>query len=207
MKCDVISLDNKMVNQVELSDAIFAVPVRADILSRMVNYQLAKRQAGTHKTKSVGEVRGTTKKPFKQKGTGNARQGSLRSHQMVGGGCAFGPVPRSHAISLPKKLRKLALKTAISSKVSAGKLLILDDMKFSSSKTKELMTKFSELGLLQSSLLIGGSVLDENFSMASSNIPNVDVLPCVGINVYDILRRDYLVLSLEALKYLEEKLV
>ena len=202
MKTNIISLDNKTVGEIELDASVFGLPVRADLLHRMVNWQLAKRRAGTHKTKTISEISGTTKKPFKQKGTGNARQGSLRSAQMRGGATIFGPVVRSHAYDLPKKVRKLALKVALSAKVADGKLVVLDAATTDSLKTKALATRFKALGW---NSVIDGQV-DNNFALASRNIPHVDVLPQVGTNVYDILRRDTLVLTKDAVQALEARL-
>jgi large subunit ribosomal protein L4 len=205
MKSEVKSLENQKVGEVELSPEVFGLPVRRDILSRVVNWQLAKRRAGTHKTKGISEISGTTRKPYKQKGTGRARQGSLRSPQFRGGAVIFGPVVRSHAFSLPKKVRKLGLKTALSAKLLEGKLLVVDSLNQKSPKTKELKSKLTALGL-RSALVIGGEKLDENFKNACSSILNIDVLPQQGINVYDILRRDVLVLTKDAISYLEQRL-
>lgn len=205
MKANVITLQNKAAGELELSDAIFGLPVRGDILARAVQWQRAKAQAGTHKTKGISEISGTTKKPFKQKGTGSARQGSLRSAQMRGGATIFGPVVRSHAFSLPKKVRKLALKTALSAKQAEGSLRIIDEAKLSSMKTKELVKSFATLGF-NSVLIIDGAILDEAFAKAARNIKHVDVLPAQGANVYDILRHKQLVLTKEAVKQLEERL-
>jgi large subunit ribosomal protein L4 len=204
MKTNVISLDNQTVGEIELADAVFGVPVRTDLLARMVNWQLAKRRSGNHKTKGVSEISGTTKKPFKQKGTGNARQGSLRSPQFRGGATIFGPVVRSHAHDLPKKVRKLALRIALSAKARDGKLVVLDDAKVGTPKTRELVARFAKLGW--SSVLVIDGNLDGNFALASRNIPHVDVLPQVGANVYDILRRDTLVLTKDAVQALEARL-
>ena len=204
MKTNIISLDNKTVGEIELDETIFGLPLRTDLLHRMVGWQLAKRRAGTHKTKTISEISGTTKKPFKQKGTGNARQGSLRSAQMRGSATIFGPVVRSHAYDMPKKVRKLALKVALSAKVADGKLIVLDVAKSESLKTKDLALRFKALGW-KSVLVIDGQV-DDNFFLASRNIPQVDVLPQVGTNVYDILRRDTLVLTKDAVQALEARL-
>jgi large subunit ribosomal protein L4 len=204
MKTNIISLDNKPVGEIELADDIFGVPVRVDLLHRMVGWQLAKRRSGNHKTKTISEISGTTKKPFKQKGTGHARQGSLRSAQMRGGSTIFGPVVRSHAYDLNKKVRKLALKVALSAKAADGKLVILDEAKSSSVKTKEMASRFKNLGW--SSVLVIDGQVDGNFALASRNIPHVDVLPQVGANVYDILRRDTLVLTKDAVQALEARL-
>lgn len=204
MKVAVKSLDNKKVGDIDLSDAVFGVKVRADLLHRAVNWQLAKRRSGTHKTKDISEVSGTGKKPYSQKGTGNARQGSLRSPQFAGGAVIFGPVVRDHAHDLPKNVRKLALKTALSAKQAEGKILVLDAAKSKSNKTKDMAKALETLGL--SSALIIDEAVDENFFRAARNIPHIDVLPQKGINVYDILRRDTLVLTKEAVSKLEERL-
>ncbi|MGE5548390.1 MAG: 50S ribosomal protein L4 [Solirubrobacterales bacterium] len=204
MKTNVISLDNQSVGEIDLADEVFGVPVRTDLLHRMVNWQLAKRQAGTHKTKGISEISGTTRKPFKQKGTGGARQGSRRSPQFKGGATIFGPVVRSHAFDMPKKVRALALKVALSAKAANGKLVVLDAAKVSTPKTKELAARFKKLGW-GSVLVIDGAV-DDNFALASRNMPFVDVLPSVGANVYDILRRDTLVLTKDAVQALEARL-
>lgn len=205
MKIDVVNLEAKNVGSVELSDEVFGVEVRRDILARMVNYQLAKRRAGTHKTKQIWEVSGTTKKPYKQKGSGNARQGSLRSAQFRGGGVIFGPVVRSHAHDLPKKVRALALKVALSAKAAEGKLVVLEKAAVPSPKTKELAARLSKLNLANA-LFIDGAELDLNFALASRNLPFIDVLPSQGANVYDILRRDTLVLTKDAVQALEARL-
>ena len=205
MKATIKNLNNDEVGEIELADDVFALPVRTDILARMVNYQLAKRRAGTHKTKGISEIAGSTKKPWRQKGTGRARQGSIRSPQWRGGATIFGPVVRSHAHSLTKKLRKLALKTALSSKAAEGKLVILETAAAESHKTKLLAASLVKLGL-SSALIIDGANLDENFVRASNNIPLIDVLPEQGANVYDILRRDTLVLTRNAVEQLEARL-
>ncbi|HEX4113324.1 MAG TPA: 50S ribosomal protein L4 [Stellaceae bacterium] len=205
MKLAVTSLDNQGTGEIDLADEVFGLPVRKDILARMVNWQLAKRRAGTHKAKQVGDVQGTTKKPWKQKGTGRARQGSLRSAQFRGGGVIFGPVVRSHEFSLQKKVRRLALKTALSAKQAEGKLVVLDTARVTDGKTKALAQRFKELGW-QSVLIIDGPELDENFARAARNLPRVDVLPQQGANVYDILRRDMLVLTRSAIEHLEARL-
>ncbi len=204
MKTTIISLDNTAVGEIELAEAVFGVPVRIDILHRMVGYQLAKRRAGTHKTKTISEISGTTKKPYKQKGTGHARQGSLRSAQFRGGSTIFGPVVRSHAHDLPKKVRKLALRVALSAKVADGKLVVLDRAVAATPKTRDLAPRLKALGW-DSVLVIDGTV-DDNFALASRNMPFVDVLPQVGANVYDILRRDTLVLTRDAVEALEARL-
>lgn len=205
MKCDVLTLDNAKAGSMDLSDAVFGAPVRRDILARMVNYQLAKRRAGTHKTKSINEIRGTTAKPFKQKGTGRARQGSLRGPHYRGGAVIFGPKPRDHGHKLPKKVRQFALRSALSSKFADGKLIVLDEAKAGEPKTQALAGKLKDLGW-SSVLIIGGAELDANLVRAASNLPGVDVLPQQGANVYDILRSDVLALTKDAVKHLEERL-
>lgn len=204
MKVAVKSLDNKKVGDIDLSDAIFGLAPRADVLHRMVNWQLAKRRSGNHKTKDVSEVSGTGKKPFSQKGSGRARAGSLRNIHHRGGAVMFGPVVRDHAIDMPKKYRLLALKVALSSKQAEGKLIVLDTAKSKSHKTKGMVKAFADLGL--KSALIIDEALDQNFTRAVANIPHIDVLPQKGINVYDILRRDTLVLTKDAVAQLEARL-
>ena len=209
MKLKITDIDSKAHGEIDLADEvfkdIFGRPVRRDILARCVNWQLAKRRSGNHKTKEIGEISGTTKKPYAQKGTGRARQGSLRSPQFRGGATIFGPVVRSHAHDLTKKVRKLALKTALSSKVKDGKLIIWNGTTGASGKTKDLTAKLKTLGL-KSVLVIDGPAVDEKFALAARNIPNVDVLPQQGANVYDILRRDTLVLTKAAVEHLVERL-
>ena len=205
MKCAVTTLDNKEAGEIELDDAVFGLPARADLLARMVNYQLAKRRAGTHKTKTRGEVRGSTRKLFRQKGTGNARMGSARTSQRRGGGVVFGPVVRDHSHKLTKKVRKLALKIALSVKAAEGKLVVLEDAKLGSPKTGLLAKSFSDRGWT-SILLIDGQEVDVGLARATRNIPQVDVLPQLGANVYDILRRDTLVLTKDAVQALEARL-
>jgi large subunit ribosomal protein L4 len=205
MKATVKNLENKEVGTIDLLDTIFGRKPRKDILSRMVNYQLAKRRSGNHKTKGVSDVSGTTKKPWAQKGTGHARQGSLRSPQFRKGGVIFGPVVRDHAHALPKKVRQTALCMALASKLLDGKLIILDEAKITAIKTKSLAKKFEKLGWANA-LIIDGANLDENFAKSARNIPNIDVLPEQGANVYDILRRDVLVLTKNAVEQLQERL-
>lgn len=205
MKVPVTSLDNKKSGEIELNDSIFGLTPRGDLLNRMVNWQLAKRRGGTHKTKGISEIRGTTKKPFKQKGTGRARSGSLRSPQYRGGAVIFGPVVRDHGFDLPKKVRKLALKHALSAKAADGKLIVLDKVEAKAPKTKDLAGKLSALGI-SSAVIVGGAEVDVSFDLAARNLPKIDVLPQQGINVYDILRRDTLVLSRDAVEHLEARL-
>lgn len=204
MKADVMTLDASSAGSIELNDNLFALEPRADILQRMVRYQLSKRQAGTHKAKQRGEVNGPNKKIYKQKGTGQARHGNDKPPQFRGGGRAHGPVPRSHAHDLPKKVRALALKHALSSKAKSNALIVLDKAELAEPKTAQLRGKFEGLGL-SNALIIDGAALQDNFEMAARNIPDVDVLPVQGINVYDILRRDKLVLTRAALEALEER--
>jgi large subunit ribosomal protein L4 len=204
MKLTVRNLDNQEVGDIELAEEVFGLPVRRDILARVVNWQLAKRRAGTHKTKGVSEISGTTKKPYKQKGTGRARQGSLRSPQFRGGAVIFGPVVRSHEFDLQKKVRRLGLKTALSAKQAEGKLIVIDAARLDEAKTKALRARLDAFGW-ESVLIIDGAV-NENFARAARNLPKVDVLPEQGANVYDILRRDTLVLTRDAVTQLEARL-
>jgi large subunit ribosomal protein L4 len=206
MKCDVVTIENKKAGSIDLAEGVFGVPVRRDILARMVNWQRAKRRAGTHKTKVVSEIRGTTAKPYRQKGTGRARQGSLRSPQFRGGAVIFGPHVRDHAHDLPKKVRRLALRCALSSKQADGKLVVLDEAKVAEPKTGALVSALDKLGW-SGVLIIAGAEIDANFARAAANISHVDVLPQHGANVYDILRCDTLVLTKDAVKHLEERLV
>ncbi|MEJ2118953.1 MAG: 50S ribosomal protein L4 [Alphaproteobacteria bacterium] len=205
MKADVTTLEAKKAGTVDLPEEVFGLEPRADILHRMVRYQLLKRQAGTHHAKDRSLVSGTRAKMYKQKGTGRARHGNKVAPQFRGGGKAFGPVPRSHAIDMPKKVRALALKHALSVKAKANDLIILEKAELEEAKTKALKTHFEALGCLKSALIIGGAELDTNFSLAARNIPNVDVLPAPGLNVYDILRRQKLVLTKAALEAIEER--
>ena len=205
MKLTVRNLDNEEIGELELADEVFGLPIRRDILARVVNWQLAKRRSGAHKTKGIGEIRGTTKKPYKQKGTGRARQGSLRSPQFRGGARIFGPVVRSHAFDLQKKVRRLGLKIALSAKQDEGKLVLIDAAHVGEAKTKALRARLAALGW-DSVLIIDGSVVEENFVRATRNLPRVDVMPQQGANVYDILRRDTLVLTREAVRQLEARL-
>jgi large subunit ribosomal protein L4 len=205
VKLTVRNLDNKEVGDIELADEVFGLPVRGDILARVVNWQLAKRRAGTHKTKGISDISGTTAKPYKQKGTGRARQGSRRSPQFRGGAVIFGPVVRSHEFGLQKKVRKLGLKTALSAKQAEGKLIVIDSAKVEEAKTKVLRKQFDALGW-NSVLIIDGAAVDAGFAKAARNLPLVDLLPERGANVYDIMRRDTLVLTREAVLQLEARL-
>ncbi|MBV9018850.1 MAG: 50S ribosomal protein L4 [Alphaproteobacteria bacterium] len=204
MKLTVRNLDNQEVGDIELADDVFGLPVRRDILARVVSWQLAKRRAGTHKTKGISDISGTTKKPYRQKGTGRARQGSLRSPQFRGGAVIFGPVVRSHEFGLQKKVRRLGLKTALSAKQAEGKLVVVEEAHLDEARTKALRARFEALGW-GSVLIIDGAV-NENFARAARNLPKVDVLPEQGANVYDILRRDTLVLTRAAVQQLEARL-
>ena len=205
MKCAVTTLDKKDAGEVDLDDSIFGAPVRQDILARMVNWQLAKRRAGTHKTKGRSEVRGSTRKLFNQKGTGRARAGSARVSQRRGGGVVFGPRPRDHSHKLPKKVRRLALKSALSAKAAEGKLVVLDGLSLESGKTKDLAQQLEAHGW-SSVLVIAANEYDEGFARAVRNIHFMDVLPHEGANVYDILRRDTLAVTKDALQALEARL-
>ena len=205
MKCAVTTLDNKKAGEIDLDDGIFGLSPRPDLLARMVNWQLAKRRAGTHKVQGRSDVKGTTQRMYRQKGTGRARHGPPKVSLFRGGGRAFGPVLRDHAHKLPKKVRRLALKSALSAKAADGKLVVLDAATADSPKTGALARKLGALGW-SSVLVIGGAVLDESFRRAASNIPGVDVLPEQGANVYDILRRDTLVLTKDAVEALEARL-
>jgi large subunit ribosomal protein L4 len=198
MKLPVVKLDAKKAGEIELSDAVFGITeIRSDILQRMVRYQLSKRQAGTHSTQNRDDVSVTTKKLYRQKGTGGARHGSRNAPIFVGGGVAHGPHPHSHAHALPKKVRALAMKHALSSKVKDESLIVVDG--FSGEKTKDLVAQLKALGI-SNALFIGGAELNEKFAKAARNIPNIDVLPLAGLNVYDVLRRKTLVLSREAVE-------
>ncbi|ADU12627.1 MULTISPECIES: 50S ribosomal protein L4 [Asticcacaulis] len=205
MKLDVITLDNGTAGSVDVSDAVFGLEeIRNDILARVVNWQLAKRRAGTHKVQTRNENSRTGKKMYKQKGSGGARHGSRRAPQFVGGSRAFGPVVRSHAFDLQKKVRALGLRHALSSKAKAGALIVLDQATLDSAKTAALRAKFETLGL-KNALIIAGPEVDTNFALASRNIPNIDVLPSAGLNVYDVLRRHTLVLTKSAVEAIEAR--
>ncbi|MEX2454617.1 MAG: 50S ribosomal protein L4 [Rhodospirillaceae bacterium] len=205
MKCDILTFDNTKAGAIDLADGVFGAEVRKDIIARMVNWQLAKRRSGNHKTKTISEISGTTKKPWRQKGSGRARQGSLRSAQFRGGSTIFGPVVRDHAHKLPKKVRKLAMRAALSSKQAAGKLVILENAALEAPKTRDLVDKLAALGW-SNVLIVTGAEVDTNLARAAANIANVDVLPQQGANVYDIIRRDTLVLTKDAVAHLEERL-
>jgi len=204
MKADIQTLEAEKAGTVDLADHIFGLEPRADILHRMVQWQLAKRQAGTHKSKGRSEINRTKKKVYKQKGTGNARHGSRRPGIFIGGGKAFGPVVRSHAIDLPKRVRALALRHALSSKAKASEIIVIDKTELKDAKTKGLREQFSKLGL-ENALVIDGAEVNRNFALAARGLINIDVLPVQGINVYDILRRRKLVLTRAAVEALEAR--
>jgi large subunit ribosomal protein L4 len=205
MQVQIRNLAAEELGSLELADGVFGVEVRADILHRVVLWQLAKRRAGTHKVKTRAEIARTGAKLYKQKGTGRARHGSRRVNLFRGGGVTFGPVVRDHAVDLPKKVRALGLKCALSSKVAEGKLMVLDEASLAEPKTKMLLGALGKLGL-ESTLVITGAEVERNFGLASRNLPQIDVLPAQGLNVYDILRRDMLVLTQDAVRQIEERL-
>jgi len=204
MELKVTTIDGAAAGSVELSDAIFGLDPRTDLIQRCVRWQLSRRQRGTHKVKNRSEINRTGKKMYRQKGTGSARHGSGRANLFRGGGRSFGPLVRSHAIELPKKVRALALRHALSAKARDGGIVVLDKAAVETAKTKALLTSFGKLGLTNA-LIIDGAEMDENFRLAARNIPEVDVLPVQGINVYDILRRHTLVLTRAALDALESR--
>jgi len=204
MELKVITLDGKAAGTVDLKDDLFGLEVRPDILHRMVRYQQLKAMAGTHDVKNRSEGARTGKKFVKQKGSGGARHGDRKAPQFRGGGRAFGPTPRSHAIDLPKKVRALALKHALSSKAKAGSLIVIDSVAQKEAKTAALRTTFGKLEWANA-LIIDGANVDQNFALAARNIPNIDVLPVQGINVVSILKRDKLVLTKAALEALEAR--
>ncbi len=205
MKSDIVTLDGKKAGDIELNESIFGLEARPDILQRVVRWQLAKRRAGTHAVKFRSDIAGSGAKIYRQKGTGRARHGTKKVNIFIGGGRAFGPLPRDHGFKLPKKVRALGLKVALSAKQAAKKLIVIDSLDLKDAKTASLKKKLEKLGLANA-LFVGGAVVDEGFQKALSNLPNLDVLPSQGINVYDILRRDTLVLSKEAVASLEERL-
>ncbi len=204
MDVNVTTLDGKASGKLTLPDAVFGLEPRADLIQRMVRYQLAKRRAGTHDVKNRSEISRTGAKMYKQKGTGRARHSTAKAPQFRGGGRAFGPTPRNHGFDLPKKVRALALKHALSAKQASEQLIIVDDLSAKDGKTSTMLGKLKKLGL-ENALFIGGEQLDNNFQLATRNIPHTDVLPVQGINVYDILRREKLVLSKAAIEALEAR--
>ncbi|MDP5370189.1 MAG: 50S ribosomal protein L4 [Pseudomonadota bacterium] len=205
MKLSVLDKNNKVKEEIEINDAIFSIEPRSDIMSRVVHWQLSKRQQGTHSTKSRSFVSGSTKKIVKQKGSGGARHGSKRGAQFRGGGIIFGPVPHSHAYSLPKKVRALGLRMALSAKALSGNLTILESFEMDNAKTKEALKRFSNLGT-HSALFIDGESVNPGLSLAVSNVIGMDALPQIGANVYDILRKEKLVISVAGIRALEERL-
>ncbi|WP_417682333.1 50S ribosomal protein L4 [Roseibium sp.] len=204
MELQVKTLEGGAAGSITVSDEIFGLEPRTDLIHRVVRWQLAKRQAGTHKTLGRSEVSGTTKKFVRQKGSGGARHGNKKAPQFRGGGRAFGPVVRDHGHDLPKKVRALGLKHVLSAKAKADSLIVVEDAKAAEAKTKALKAQFSKLGL-SNALIVDGAELDRNFALASRNIPHVDVLPVQGINVYDIMRAGTLVLTKAAVSALEER--
>jgi large subunit ribosomal protein L4 len=206
MKHEVVNIQNKRVDDIELPSAIFQQPIRVDILSRVVQWQLAKRRAGTHKTKEVGEISGTTKKMYRQKGTGGARHGSKRAPQFRGGAVIFGPVVRSHEYSLPKKVRQLGLKSVLSSKLQSGDIFVVDSFEINQPKTKILKEVLAKFGTENVLLIDVDANRLTNTALAAGNISDFDILPQIGANVYDILRKQKLILTVDAVKALEARL-
>jgi large subunit ribosomal protein L4 len=204
MELKVTTLEGKEAGSVTLSDAIFGLEPRADLIQRYIVWQLAKRQRGTHDVKNRAEIWRTGKKMYKQKGTGNARHGPARVNLFRGGGRSFGPTPRSHAIELPKKVRALALRHALSAKAKDGRIIVIDTLGVADGKTKAFRATLEKLGLANA-LIIGGAEIDNGTRLAARNIPNIDVLPIQGINVYDMLRRNTLVLTKDAVDALEAR--
>jgi large subunit ribosomal protein L4 len=204
MELKITTLEGKEAGSVTLSDDIFGLEPRQDLLHRCVTWQLSRRQAGTHKSKGRSEINRTTKKMYRQKGTGGARHGAASAPQFRGGGKAFGPIVRSHAIELPKKVRALALRHALSAKAKDGAIIVVEAAAMQDGKTKALRGHFSKLGF-ENALIVDGTEIDSKFRVAARNIPNVDVLPVQGINVYDIMRRRTLVLTKAALDALEAR--
>lgn len=206
MKTTIYSLTTKeSMGELSLNEAVFGLDVRQDLIKRAIEWQLAKAMSGTHATKTISEVSGTTKKPFKQKGTGNARQGSLRSAQMRGGGVSHGPVVRSHEIKLPKKVRKLAMCHALSVKMAQGKLFVVENLNLSSVKTSGLSGVMKTFGD-RNFFVVDASVVDNNFALASRNLFNITSVPQIGANVYDIIKNDVVILTKDAVVALEARL-
>lgn len=205
MKTKLLNFENKVIGDIALNPKVFGIEPRSDIVKLVVDWQRAKAMAGTHHAKTISDVSGTTKKPFKQKGTGNARQGSLRSVQMRGGGVAHGPVVRSHATDLPKKVRKLGLRSILSSKFSDGKILLIDSFVLDSCKTIDFIKLLKVFGE-GSFFFIDGEVVDNNLKLACRNVFYANVVPQIGANVYDIMKHDYVLISKTAIESLEERL-
>ena len=206
MKLEVVNLQNKKVGDIELPSSIFKQPIRVDILSRVVEWQLAKRRSGAHKTKEIAEISGTTKKMYRQKGTGGARHGSKRAPQFRGGAVIFGPVVRSHAYSLPKKVRQLGLKSVFSSKLESGDIIVVDSFEINKPKTKDLKAILANFGTENILLIDVDTARLTNTALAAGNVIGFDVLPQIGANVYDILRKEKLIITIEAVKALEARL-
>lgn len=204
-KVNVVDLNGKKTGDLELDASLFKIDVRKDIITQVVNWQLAKRRAGTHATRTISQISGTTRKPWRQKGTGNARAGSLRSVQFRGGAVSHGPTPRSHAYKLNKRIRRLAMRSALADKLANNKLMVVDNLDLKSAKTKELSATL-EKNKWSSALFVDNEQVNENFLRAVSNIPHMDVMPQIGANVYDILRRDTLVMTKDAIIKLQERL-
>lgn len=204
MEVKVTTLDGAEAGSIELSDAIYGLDPRADLIQRCITWQLAKRRAGTHAVKNRADIHRTGKKMYRQKGTGGARHGSMRVNLFRGGGRSFGPTPRSHEIGLPKKVRALALKHALSAKAKDGGIVVIDQIALDAPKTKALKERFGKIGLI-SALIVDGAEVNENMAFAARNIPHIDLLPVQGINVYDILRREKLVLTRAAVDALEAR--
>ena len=204
MKAELKSIGNKKTSNIELADSVFGITPREDIIARVVKWQLAKRRAGTHKVKSRSEIAKTGAKMFRQKGTGRARHGAASVVQFRGGGVVHGPVVRDHGHDLPKKVRKLGLRSVLSAKAASGKLIIVDNLE-SDGKTASLKAKLTGLGVFNA-LVIGGETLENGFVRAAANIPLIDVLPSQGLNVYDAVRRDVLVMTKDAVDFIEERL-
>ena len=204
MKAELKSIGNKKTSNIELADSVFGITPREDIIARVVKWQLAKRRAGTHKVKSRSEIAKTGAKMFRQKGTGRARHGAASVVQVRGGGVGHGPVVRDHGHDLPKKVRKLGLRSVLSAKAASGKLIIVDNLE-SDGKTASLKAKLTGLGV-SNALVIGGETLENGFVRAAANIPLIDVLPSQGLNVYDAVRRDVLVMTKDAVDFIEERL-
>ncbi len=203
MKLVVKDMNASDVGEIQLSESVFGLPARIDILQRAVEWQRAKKQAGTHKTKGISEISGTTAKPYRQKGTGRARQGSRRASQFVGGQTTFGPVVRSHSHKLTKKFRKLALRTALSVKFAEGKMLVIDSLDTESAKTRDLLASFKRLGV-SDAVVISGQ-FNPDFVKSASNIPKIEVLPVEGLNVLSILKRDSLIVSRDAIDAIQQR--
>ncbi len=203
MKAKVVTLEAKAAGEIDLKDEIYGLSPREDILQRVVVWQLAKRRAGTHKTLTRGEVNRTTKKWYKQKGTGQARHGARSAPLFVGGGKAMGPVLRSHEFSLPKKVRALGLRHALSAKAKDSKIIVVDEVASKEIKTKTLAKNLDRLGAMNA-LIVDGA-FDDKFVLSVRNLRNITLVPAAGLNVYDILRRDTLVLTKAAVKAIEER--